>query len=217
MGVKIKYKKGDKVGYLTYHSEPEFVSGKPRFINAICECGRIFKTRHGDVRHLKVKTCGCSHQRVLLERNTKHSDATRKNKHYLYSVWGGIKKRCYNKKEPGYKNYGWRGIKMYEPWINDYLMFKNYILSNLGERPEGHSLDRIDNDGNYEPGNLRWADRVTQNTNQRPKTFSEIDVYMIRNLIKANFVQRRIAEMYKTTPSTICDINKKRIYNFNMK
>jgi hypothetical protein len=70
---------------------------------------------------------------------------------------------------PYYRYYGGRGITMYAPWVNDSTAFINWVESNLGPRPQGHTLDRIDNDGNYEPGNLRSATRAVQLRNRRPK------------------------------------------------
>lgn len=82
----------------------------------------------------------------------------------LYTIWLGIKHRCYNPKNKQYKDYGGRGIKMCDEWLNDYPAFKAY----LGERPSlKHTLDRIDNDGNYEPDNVRWATHIEQNQNKR--------------------------------------------------
>lgn len=74
--------------------------------------------------------------------------------------------RCYNPASPNYKNYGGRGITVWPQW-HDSRVFLDYLDTVLGPPPEGHSIDRIDNDGNYEPGNLRWADRATQRRNQR--------------------------------------------------
>lgn len=78
-----------------------------------------------------------------------------------------MKDRCFNKNSKGYKNYGGRGITVYDGWIHDFQAFYNYIssLPHFGET--GYSIDRIDNDGNYEPGNIRYADRKTQNNNRR--------------------------------------------------
>lgn len=81
-----------------------------------------------------------------------------------YRCWLGIKKRCCNLKEPAYYKYGGRGIIVCERWINS---FENF-LADVGERPSSlHSLDRIDNDGNYEPGNVRWATSSEQARNRR--------------------------------------------------
>jgi len=88
-------------------------------------------------------------------------------RHPLYSKWSSIKQRCYNLKNKDYKNYGGRGIKMYSDWINNFESFRLYIEINIGKKEEGYTLDRIDNNGNYEPGNLRWASCKQQTRNRR--------------------------------------------------
>lgn len=77
-----------------------------------------------------------------------------------------MKMRCYNPENPKYPNYGGRGINVCDRWLNS---FENF-LEDMGEKPsEEYSIDRINNDGNYEPGNFRWATPVEQANNQRPK------------------------------------------------
>ena len=81
-----------------------------------------------------------------------------------YNAWASIKARCYNPKNSGYCRYGGRGIKMYGPWIKDFQAFFDYI----GRKPTPeHSLDRIDNNRGYEPGNIRWATKKEQCRNRR--------------------------------------------------
>jgi hypothetical protein len=75
----------------------------------------------------------------------------------------GMKARCYNHKNPDYPNYGGRGIIVCEKWLNSYDNF----LKDMGQRPEGYTLDRIETNGNYEPGNCRWATWSVQRLNQR--------------------------------------------------
>jgi hypothetical protein len=87
--------------------------------------------------------------------------------HPLYSTWTTIKQRCFNPRCKDYLYYGARGITLFPPWIHDFLSFEAWMTEHVGPRPKGHTLDRIDNDGDYEPGNLRWADQSTQNFNRR--------------------------------------------------
>lgn len=95
----------------------------------------------------------------------------RSKKPPLYNIWSSMKDRCYNPNNTGYANYGGRGIRVCEEWRNSY----NAFAAALGERPStDHSIDRIDNDGNYEPGNVRWATRREQLMNRRNALFVEI-------------------------------------------
>jgi hypothetical protein len=98
----------------------------------------------------------------------KHGDSQQFSPHfYLYKLWQHIRDRCLNPNNDAYHHYGGRGITVYKSWIMDYLAFKTYILSTIGERPLNHSLDRIDNNRSYVPGNLRWATPSQQSSNQR--------------------------------------------------
>lgn len=88
---------------------------------------------------------------------------------YLYYLWAHIKQRTGNKNYHEYKYWGGRGIRMCSEW-DMFADFKDWVLCHLGERPDSrYSFDRIDNDGDYMPGNVRWADKTTQVTNQRLK------------------------------------------------
>ena len=86
----------------------------------------------------------------------------------LYSIYRGMMTRCYNSNTPSYKRYGARGITMCDEWKNDFSKFHNYVITlpNYGE-PGYTSIDRIDNNGGYKPGNIRWATSVMQNNNKR--------------------------------------------------
>lgn len=87
---------------------------------------------------------------------------------YLHNAWGNIKARTTKQHSQYYYLYGARGIKMYEPWLNSFVDFYNYVVTTIGERPsQKHTLDRIDVDRGYEPGNLRWADKHQQAYNTR--------------------------------------------------
>lgn len=89
-----------------------------------------------------------------------------------YIIWQQMKKRCFNASNPAYHNYGGRGIVVCARWRNDFAAF----LDDMGKRPsEQHSLDRINNDGNYEPGNCRWATGKEQMNNCRINVFVEFN------------------------------------------
>lgn len=129
-----------------------------------CDCGKEFYALSGNLRSGRVKSCGCIKRNELIKRSTKHGGSGSK----LYDVWCAIKARCFNTRNKRYYEYGGRGITMYPAWVHDYSAFRDYILNVIGEKPsEEHSLDRINNDGNYEPGNLRWATVLQQSRNSR--------------------------------------------------
>ena len=85
----------------------------------------------------------------------------------MYLLWCNIKARCHCTTNPGYKYYGARGITIYAGWLNNFPAFNDWILVNLGPKPEGLTLDRIRNGEGYIPGNLRWASRAQQVQNRR--------------------------------------------------
>lgn len=87
------------------------------------------------------------------------------SKHKGYSVWRQIRERCHNPSHKYYRNYGARGISLFDDWRTDVTSFINYVSNLPNAFKQGYSLDRIDNNGNYEPNNLRWATRTTQAEN----------------------------------------------------
>ncbi len=93
-----------------------------------------------------------------------------RTKHPLYRTWVCIKTRCYNKNNKGYRYYGGRGVIMCDAWRDKITGFPTFV-KDMGEKPSPeHTVDRIDNDGNYEPGNCRWATKSEQSYNQRPRS-----------------------------------------------
>ena len=91
----------------------------------------------------------------------------KKETNIYYVAWANIRQRCLNPNHPAYAHYGGRGISLWQGWRDDFPSFVCYLLDELGERPEGMSLDRKDNEEGYEPGNLRWATKSVQRQNTR--------------------------------------------------
>ena len=135
-----------------------------------CVCGSENDIPTHHLRGGHSTNCGCvaterKRQRTI-ERNTTHGLKGT----YLYSLWQNMKDRCLNSKSRCYPDYGGRGIAVHNEWVNDAGAFVSYVLAELGHRPSpDYTFDRINNDGNYEPGNVRWADAITQANNRRPK------------------------------------------------
>jgi len=116
----------------------------------------------------------------------------RKDKHPLFNIWKSMRGRCRNPNSPQYKDYGGRGISIDPSW-DDFWTF----LSDMGPRPEGHSLDRINNDGDYGPSNCRWATRKEQQRNQRRAVYVNIEGLPYRAI--------ELAERYGLKTDTIVD------------
>jgi hypothetical protein len=103
---------------------------------------------------------------------TEHGHNIRGHATYLYRLWSNIKKRCENPRNPKYAIYGARGIVFYRDWSRDFKVFLRDILASIGERPsQAYTLDRIDNEQGYVPGNLRWATKIEQGSNTRLNRF----------------------------------------------
>lgn len=152
---------GKTYGQLTVVSElPTRLKGGIAY-RCRCSCGNWSPAVLGsNMRSGLTTTCGS------YEHRKKHGLSDQKgNSHYRR--WEGIRWRTTNKNAPCYKHYGGRGIKMHQPWYDSFVAFKDWLYDNLGPCPDGYSLDRIDNNGNYEPDNLRWASSSTQNRNKR--------------------------------------------------
>lgn len=137
-----------------------------------CDCGSIIVVFRDKIESGHTKSCGCLQRDMTYLALKKHGLSS----HYLYELWTNIKKRCLNAKTPNYHRYGGRGISISSDWVDDFPRFAEYILDNLGERPDGMSLDRIDNNGNYEEGNIRWA-TAKQQANNRSSGYKDKSQY----------------------------------------
>lgn len=133
-----------------------------------CDCGNTTIVNSHNLVSGNTKSCGCYMKERIKKTNTIHGFT----KSRLYSVYLGMKQRCYNKKSPAYKSYGGRGVKICDEWLSKatgFVAFKNWALKN--GYTENLSIDRIDVNGNYEPSNCRWTNELVQANNKRTNRF----------------------------------------------
>lgn len=140
-------------------------AGKDRFSNLIwkcqCDCGNICEVAGHSLNSGRTKSCGCLKKERVCKRNKSHG----MSKSPEYDIWKAMLQRCENPNCKSFSDYGGRGIKVCQSWHK----FENFYRD-MGKRPEGLSIDRINNDGNYEMGNCRWATKEEQSNNSRPKS-----------------------------------------------
>ncbi len=124
-----------------------------------CDCGNEISTRVSGLKSGRTKSCGCYNKEI----HFKHGHTTTKNISPEWESWRACRARCYRKTNASYHNYGARGITVCDRWLNSF----NNFLTDMGPRPDGTTLDRINTYGNYEPSNCRWATQEQQSNNTR--------------------------------------------------
>jgi len=174
-------KERDSYGYILYKCK--------------CSCGKEKIIRGHNIRSGNSLSCSCSRIQPNLKHNMSYTAE--------HNAWRSMKKRCKNKNDPRYEDYGGRGIKVCDRWINS---FENFF-EDMGYKPsKSHSIERINNDGDYEPSNCIWADVKTQARNKRTsmKILYEnkiIDIFLFSEIMNLSVsgAKKRIFRNYKLT------------------
>lgn len=148
-----------------------------------CLCGKTTVVRTGHLTSGATKSCGCM----------RTSGSHGQSRTTLYRLWSSMKQRCLNPNAPEYRSYGGRGIEVCPAWRESFVQFRH----DVGPRPSpSHELDRIENDGHYVPGNVRWATRAEQCANTRKTIRIEVSpgIWMARD---------QAARAFGVSPSTL--------------
>lgn len=138
-----------------------------------CDCGNLTEVRRDSLLSGRIKSCGCLHEEKIRAGNPKHGGWGAR----LYRIWRGMKERCRNPRGRDYCRYGGRGIIVCDEWNKDYIAFQEWALSH--GYTSGLTIDRINNDGNYEPSNCQWITK-SENTEKvvEDRLQKQIDYYV---------------------------------------
>lgn len=164
---KISDRTGQRFGRLVAVERVGKSSRRQSLWLCLCDCGNTTVVTTDKLANGNTKSCGCHRadfaRTLPHDKKITHGHSTRRHgKSPEYFVWQGMKDRCLREKSISYKRYGGRGIAVCEKWRDSFQAF----LADMGQRPSAaHTLDRINNDGNYEPGNCRWALAQEQSAN----------------------------------------------------
>ena len=182
---KIKIKVGDKFGRLEVIENLGIIKSKTHF-KCKCECGNTKRVDGSNLRRGYTKSCGC----LQKEKVTIHGMATT----IEYRIWNGMVQRCTNPNNPAYKDYGGRGIEICHEWLNSFGVF----LKDMGERPIGLTIERMNNNLGYFKDNCTWATPTKQVRNRRLGKNNKTGIIGVRWLGEYQRYCVQIGVNYKT-------------------
>ena len=159
---------GRKFGRLTVLREASKRISNRVTWECLCDCGNIKMATALSLRNGHTQSYGCLSIEMTIGRSTTHGMP---KKSRAYKSWDYMLSRCRNKKDSGYKYYGGRGIKVCDRWLN----FENFF-KDMGECPPTLTIERINNNGDYEPSNCYWTSRAMQSRNQRTRKNSKTGI-----------------------------------------
>lgn len=203
---------GLRYGQLVVVSRSDRISKAGALWVCRCDCGGETVTTGTKLKSGHTRSCGCQQKKAIQALSTTHGMS---NKTRTYKTWKEMRRRCMNKNSTQYQWYGGRGISVCDRW-NSYEAF----LEDMGERPIGTTIDRINSDGNYEPGNCRWATSKQQaETNSGVfkrgiiphNKISEDGIRLMVEMRKAGKKLREIADLQNINQATVCTLTVKRM------
>lgn len=200
-------KTGERFGRLLITGKNVERSGRNTYWNYVCDCGSTGATATSKLNSGQV-SCGCHTRELIGELNRSHGHATGGVVSATYRCHRAMIARCMYPSQVHYPDYGGRGIKVCDRWLNGDGGLTGFecFLADMGEKPRGLTIDRIDNDGNYEPGNCRW---VTQKENCRNTRATKLDVdsvRAIRDMHAAGKSQVSIARCFGVSQTHVSDV-----------
>ena len=213
---------GKRFGRLTVIERAENLPNRTNAMwHCVCDCGTEKNCRGAHLTREKILSCGCQGRENSIKAKLKHGD-TQGEHSRLYGVWCNMKNRCYNKNVRSYENYGARGITVCDEWQNSFENFKAWAIENGYdyEKPSKYQqIERINNDGDYEPDNCTFATAKQQANNKRRRKEMSINQYTIDGKYittwpGCGFIERA-TKRYKRCPiSAACRGTRKTAYGY---
>ena len=211
---------GKKFGRLTVLKYHATISRQAMW-ECKCDCGKTKIVRGSHLTSGSIQSCGCLRIESVRKAKLVHGDTGGKKTARLYGVWCNMKNRCYNKKVRSYKDYGARGIRICDDWKENYSSFKKWAFDNgydCNAEYQQCTIDRIDNDGNYEPNNCKFSTSKEQCKNRRlPRALSIKQYTVDGNFVKSYDGCRQASEILdknKSTISAACRGHRKTAYGY---
>ncbi len=166
-----------------------------------CDCGSHKEIDGTAMTHGGTQSCGCLAREKTAQRSVRHGHASPSSRTPTYRSWEAMVRRVSNPKVANWSEYGGRGISLCDQWRSF-----DAFLRDMGERPDGTTIDRIDPNGDYEPKNCRWASAAIQSRNKRATKITMDDAIAIREAVASGATQRAQCAAYGLSPGTVSEI-----------
>lgn len=203
---------GSRFGRLVVIETMSSHNKKHLLARCVCDCGNIKTIRLSRLKSGDTKSCGCLRKEHMAKVSTRHGLSTVNGKETrLHRIWANMKDRCLLGSHFAYKNYGGRGICVCDEWL-DYLSFHDWAMSN-GYK-SNLTIERKDNDGNYDPSNCCWVEKCQQGRNQRTTKLDGVKVKRIKEYLSVGIRRQEIADQFHVSKSHINNIASGHRWNF---